>query len=172
VVDRSHRLLALLVALSCQACGGATERDRADGGSAAAGSGGTGGACNDLERVDIHPTCSAWETIPDAVGGSIPDGLYVLVGYSTPGCTFGSERTARISRLYDDVYALELVTDQLDGRASATFVTSGTTMTTEYTCAGPAEPEHLTYSVFEEAGGVELHVLGGQSALIFERFGD
>ncbi len=153
----------VLFGLGAQACGGSTEFDRkkSDAGT---------GACNDLELVDVVPSCVQLDELPAPTGGEIADGLYALVGYSTPVCNFGFKRTSRITKTSDDLYELELVVEHYPA-VSGTFVTSGTTITSTYTCGGSEDPP-LDYAISDSPDGYVFTIEGGDSALIYQRVGD
>jgi hypothetical protein len=155
--------LIVVLGLGAQACGGSTEFDRSK-------SEEDPPPCNDLEVTDVVPSCVAADEIPAPTGGKIADGAYVLVGYSTPTCNFGFKRTSRITSISDDTYQLELVIEHY-GPANATFVTSGTTITSTYTCGGGEDPP-LEYAIEDGPDAYRFTVIDESTAFFFERFGD
>jgi hypothetical protein len=148
----------------CWACGGSTEFDRSKSDAAPA-------PCNDLQAIEVDPTCVPLAEVATPTGGPIADGVYVLVEYATAGCNLGLRRTSRISWLSEDTYDLELVLPQPDSRANATFVTSGTSITSTYTCGGSQDPP-LQYAITDGPDGYRFSVIAESSALVYQRFGD
>jgi hypothetical protein len=138
--------------------------------------GGDHGACNALENdgPDVTPDLLTSGTTPR--GGIIPDGIYEQTGlafYPDAGATLPPDpRTfSGVFEIAGDsleaVVAYALGDDERESRYSATYVTSGTRFTLDYSCPDASIREiseytatetelRLFYRVAEDTGTAEI----------------
>lgn len=149
--------------------GGAT--DAGAGGVGMPGAGGSGEDCNDLQLIEMAPTCTVLGAPVPEQGGTLVEGTFALVSYQMPICLAGLEQTLHIEETAPNTYHVETIANLGDVRANSTFVRQGLVLSSTSTCGAEEVNEPYGYTAYEDQGVPHLR-LANQGTFTYRRVSD